>query len=248
MRRQYEWDWIRPVLWMLLFIWIVLDFSLMEKLLSPWLIGKNTFLERIPLQVLAMQHIGIVALSSIPSIAVGVGCGMFGHLDAGRSFRPLMLSLASIGETFPTAAVLALAVPVLGYGWKPTLAALILYGILPILRNTMIGLENVSPEIIQAAAGMGMSRNQILFRVQLPLAVPVIVAGIRTSVIINVSAATIGATVGAGGLGAPIISGIRSFDPLLILQGAVPVALLAIALDSDFRLIERNFARHLEMS
>lgn len=248
MRRPYEWDWIRPVLWMLLFIWIVLDFSLMEKLLSPWLIGKNTFLERVPLHVLALQHVGIVALSSIPSLVIGLGCGLFGQLDAGRSFRPLMLNLASIGETFPTAAVLALAVPVLGYGWKPTLTALILYGILPILRNTTIGLESISLEIMQAAAGMGMSRSQILFRVQLPLAVPVILAGIRTSVIINVSAATIGATVGAGGLGAPIISGIRSFDPLLILQGAVPVALLAIALDSAFRVTERNFARHLELS
>jgi osmoprotectant transport system permease protein len=129
-------------------------------------------------------------------------------------------------------AVLALMVPVVGFGARPTIVALLVYGLLPVVRNTISGLEGVPAEVVQAARAMGMTKGQVLRRVELRLALPVIMAGVRTSVVINIGTATLGATIGAGGLGAPIIAGLIGQNPAYILEGAVVAGLLAVIADN----------------
>ena len=126
---------------------------------------------------------------------------------------PLSRSVAHIGQTFPPVAVLALAVPAVGFGVKPTMIALVLYGLLPIFENTITGLRQVSPTTLEAADGMGMSPSRRLVSVELPLALPVILAGVRVSTVINLGTATIGSTVAAKGLGEVIIAGLIRRTP-----------------------------------
>ena len=144
-------------------------------------------------------------------------------------------SIVAIGQTFPPVAVLAAAVPLIGFGETPALIALALYGLLPIVQQTIAGLESVPRAPREVAKGLGMSATQILARVDLPLALPVIIAGVRTSVIINIGTAAIASTVGAKTLGSPIIVRLSGFKAAFILQGAVLGGLLAIvtALPSD---------------
>jgi osmoprotectant transport system permease protein len=161
----------------------------------------------------------------------------------GRQFLPVAEKLAAVVQTFPPAAVLALSVPALGFGFSPTIAALFLYSVLPILRNTLGGLASVSTDAVDAARGMGMTPAQVLGKVELPLALPVILAGVRTAVIVNVGTATIGATIGAGGLGAPIISGLVNQNPAFLAEGTIIVGLLALTIDAAFAAVEGSLPR-----
>jgi osmoprotectant transport system permease protein len=189
------------------------------------------------------EHLLLVGISSILAIIVGAGAGIAVTRPRGRQFLPIAEKLAAVVQTFPPAAVLALSVPALGFGFRPTIAALFLYSILPILRNTLGGIAALSPDIVDAARGMGMTPMQVLGRVELPLAMPVILAGIRTSVIVNVGTATIGATIGAGGLGAPIISGLVNQNPAFLLEGTIIVGLLALTIDAGFAALEKMARR-----
>lgn len=162
----------------------------------------------------------------------------------GSAFRPLVETIAAIGQTFPPVAVLAMAVPVLGFGWLPALIALALYGILPVLQGTLAGLGSIPPGVSGVAEGMGMTGWQRLYKVELPLAAPVILAGIRTSVIVNIGTATIASTVGASTLGTPIIIGLSGFNTAYIVQGALLVALAAIIVDRAFERLTRWISRH----
>jgi osmoprotectant transport system permease protein len=189
---------------------------------------------RAALAFLVGEHLGLVAVSSLLAALVGISAGILATRPGWGSFAELAERLAAAGQTFPPAAALALAVPSLGFGFPPTIVALFLYGILPIVRNTMSGLAGVGPDVLEAARGMGMGRTRILFRIELPLAAPLILAGLRTSVIVNIGTATIGATIGAGGLGAPIISGLVTQNPSYLAEGAMAVALLALAVDALF--------------
>ncbi|EBV4481298.1 ABC transporter permease, partial [Salmonella enterica subsp. enterica serovar Typhimurium] len=159
-------------------------------------------------------------------------------------FRPLVETIAAVGQTFPPVAVLAIAVPVMGFGQQPAIIALILYGVLPILQATLAGLGAVPASVMSVASGMGMSRRQQLYQVELPLAAPVILAGIRTSVIINIGTATIASTVGASTLGTPIIIGLSGFNTAYVIQGALLVALAAIIIDRLFERLTRVLTRH----
>lgn len=163
---------------------------------------------------------------------------------AGSAFRPLVETIAAIGQTFPPVAVLAMAVPVLGFGWLPALIALALYGILPVLQGTLAGLGSIPSGVSDVAEGMGMTGWQRLCKVELPLAAPVILAGIRTSVIVNIGTATIASTVGANTLGTPIIIGLSGFNTAYIVQGALLVALAAIIVDRAFERLARWLSRH----
>jgi osmoprotectant transport system permease protein len=189
------------------------------------------------------EHLLMVGISSLVAILVGVGAGIAVTRPRGRQFLPIAEKLAAVVQTFPPAAVLALSVPALGFGFRPTIAALFLYSVLPILRNTLGGLSAVSVDVIDAAKGMGMTPLQVLGRVELPLAMPIILAGIRTSVIVNVGTATIGATIGAGGLGAPIISGLVNQNPAFLAEGTIIVGLLALTIDAGFAAMERVLRR-----
>lgn len=192
---------------------------------------------------LVVAHAGLVAMSSAISIIVGVAAGIFVTRPAGREFRSLVESLVAIGQTFPPVAVLAVAVPLMGFGEAPALIALALYGLLPIVQQTIAGLELVPRGAREVADGLGMSRLQRLVRIDLPLALPVIIAGVRTSVVINIGTAAIASTVGAKTLGSPIIVGLSGFNLAYVLQGAILVALLAIVADLCFERLRRHSER-----
>lgn len=197
---------------------------------------------RASLIVLVMEHLGLVAISSSLTILIGVPLGIWVTRPDGRNFLPLVTDLTSFGQTFPPVAVLALAVPMLGFGLPPTIAALFLYGLLPVVRNTIAGLSAVPPGSLETAYGMGMSRWQALFRVEIPLSARIILAGVRTSVVINIGTAMIGAVIGAGGLGSPIIAGLVQDNLAFILEGAIPAAMLAVLADQLLANIEGGFA------
>lgn len=193
---------------------------------------------------LALAHAWLVILSSVVAIVIGVGAGIAVTRPSGKEFRPLVETIAAIGQTFPPVAVLAIAVPVMGFGQVPAIVALILYGVLPILQGTLAGIASVPGSVLSVAEGMGMSAWQRLGKVELPLAAPVIVAGIRTSVIINIGTATIASTVGANTLGTPIIIGLSGFNTAYIIQGALLVALAAIVVDRLFERLAVYLSRH----
>ncbi|MCP1325621.1 ABC transporter permease, partial [Halomonas sp. 707D4] len=176
------------------------------------------------------------------TVCLGLFAGIAVTRRYGRDFLPLAGQLASIGQTFPPVAVLALAVPALGFGTPAIIVALMLYGLLPILRNTLAGLDGVDPALKEAATAMGMTPRQRLWRVELPLAAPVILAGVRTSITINIATAALGATVGASNLGDPIIAGIINANMAYVIQGALLIALLALTVDSLFDLLEQRLS------
>jgi osmoprotectant transport system permease protein len=190
--------------------------------------SQDTFL------ALTAAHLELVALSGAAAIVIGVGAGIFATRPSGLEFRPLVERTVAICQTFPPVAVLAVAAPLLGFGAMPALIALALYGLLPILQSTIAGIESVPDSAREAAQGLGMSAARILRRIELPLAMPVIIAGIRTSVIINIGTAALASTVGAKSLGTPIIIGLAGFNTAYIIQGAVVVGLLAIVVDLGF--------------
>ncbi|MGI2335577.1 MAG: ABC transporter permease [Dehalogenimonas sp.] len=190
---------------------------------------------------LTFEHLRLVGLSSGLTILIGLPLGIWVTRRSGISFQPIVNNLVSIGQTFPPVAVLALAVPVLGFGLKPTVLALFLYGLLPVVRNTIAGIQAVPFASIDAAWGLGMSRRQTLLRVEIPLAARVILTGVRISVIINIGTAMIGAVIGAGGLGMPVVAGLAQDNVAYILQGVIPAAFLAIIVDRILVGIERFF-------
>ncbi|QWA12668.1 ABC transporter permease [Sodalis ligni] len=183
---------------------------------------------------LAWAHLQLVLISSVIAVLIGVGAGIGVTRPAGIEFRSLVETVVAVGQTFPPVAVLAVAVPVMGFSEQPAIIALVLYGLLPIVQGTITGIESVPDSIRETATGAGMTRRQILTRVELPLAAPVIITGIRTSVIINIGTAAIASTVGAKTLGTPIIIGLSGFNTAYVLQGAILVALLAIISDMLF--------------
>lgn len=191
---------------------------------------------------LALSHAGLVAIASLVVVVVGVGVGIFVTRPAGRDFAGPVDTLTAVGQTFPPTAVLALAVPAIGYGGAPTVIALIIYGLLPVVSATIAGLGSVPVATLQAADGLGLSPGGRLAKVELPLAAPVILAGVRTSVILNIGTATIGSTVGALTLGSPIIEGLSGSNPAYVIQGAILVGLFAVATDLWFDELERALA------
>lgn len=184
------------------------------------------------------EHLALVLISEIAAILVALPLGIIA-VRFGRT-KGAILSLGNVAQTVPTLAVIALAFPIFGLGFRSAVVALFVYALLPILTNTITGLEKVDESTIEAATGMGMTKNEVLRKIRLPLAIPVIFAGIRTSVVINVGTAYLAFFIGGGGLGVWVISGIDLFNTPQILAGAIPGALLAITLDSLFALVERR--------
>ena len=195
------------------------------------------------LLALALAHLGTVCLAAAASTVVAVGLGILVTRPSGREFLPLSRTLVNIGQTFPPVAVLAVTVPLVGFGEKPTLIALFAYGLLPIFENTIVALQTTPPAVLEAASGMGMSGGQRLLRVELPLAMPLILEGIRLSLVINVGTATIGSTVAAKGLGEVIIAGLLSNNTAFILQGGLVTGLMAVLLYDAMVAFERRVFR-----
>lgn len=229
-----------PVVALLAYLVVAATPSIWERTLGFLFPGETRVLypDATPLE-LVWQHIQLVGLSSTLSLVFGVALGIFITRPSGADYFDVISDLTNLGQTFPPVAVFTLAVPLLGFGLKPTILALTLYGVLPVLRNTVAGLKGVRGDILESADGMGMHPRQRLVRVELPLAAPLIMAGVRVSVIVNVATATIGAVANAGGLGAPIINGLVNLDPAITMEGAVLVAGLALILDGFLVAVER---------
>lgn len=225
------------------FVVLIANIGWWETALRFFFPGESQVIHpRASLLVLVGEHLRLVIISSSLTILVAVPLGIWVTRPSGRNFLSIVTDLTSFGQTFPPIAVLALAVPMLGFGLLPTVVALFLYGLLPVVRNTIAGMGAVPGDILDAAHGMGMGRMQALFRVEIPLAARVIMAGVRISVIINIGTAMIGAVIGAGGLGSPIIAGLVQDNLAYIIEGAVPAAILAILTDQLLANVEGVFA------
>ncbi|CAK7257841.1 MULTISPECIES: ABC transporter permease [unclassified Shinella] len=218
--------------------------ALFEPLLKP-LVQANApaVYNQGSLLSLTLSHLATVFAATLAATVVAVGLAILVTRPIGAEFLPLSRSLVNIGQTFPPVAVLALAVPAVGFGEKPTLIALFLYGLLPIFENAMTGLSTLPPAVTEAARGTGMTAWQRLTRVELPLALPVILAGIRLSVVISLATATIGSTVAAKTLGEVIIAGLQSNNLAFVLQGGLVVAVLAVLIYDGFSALERVLSR-----
>jgi len=172
-------------------------------------------------------------LACLVAIPLGIVASRWPRLAA------VALGGAGVMQTIPSIALLAFMLPLFGIGAKPAIVALFLYGLLPILRNTVTGLRGVDQRLIEVGLGLGMTPGQLLRQVELPLAAPVILAGVRTSTVINIGTATLAAFIGAGGLGDPIVTGLTVSDANLILSGALPAAALALVVDGVLAGVER---------
>jgi len=194
---------------------------------------------------LARQHIWLTAVSGGLAIAFAIPLGILLSRPAMNRYAESVMQVLNVGTTIPTLAVLALSMSLLGIGMLPAIFGLFVATLLPITRNTYAGLKGVSPALLEAAAGLGMSPVQRLFRVELPNALYVIFAGMRTALTINVGTVPLAFLIGAGGLGELIFTGIDLYDPLMMLAGAIPTAALAIGVDAAvaslaFLMVPRN--------
>jgi osmoprotectant transport system permease protein len=188
-----------------------------------------------------LDHLTLVVIAMALAIAIAVPLGML--IVEHRHLRTVALAVASVFQTIPSLALFGFLIPIPfigGIGRRTAIVALVLYALLPILRNTYVGLSGVDPAILEAAEAMGMTTTQILLRVRLPLALSIILAGIRTSTVITIGVATIAAAIGAGGLGTFIFRGVAMVSDAVILAGAIPAALLAVFADLLLGQLERR--------
>lgn len=183
------------------------------------------------------EHLELSALALILGILVAVPLGLL--LERRRGIAESIIRLTGISQTIPSIALLAFMIPFLGVGWAPALVALWIYSIFPIVRSTYSGVRDAGPQAVEAARALGMTEGQILRLVRFPLAIPFILAGVRTAGVLTVGTATLAAFIGAGGLGVPIVSGLQLADSSMILSGALPAAALALVVDGILGLVER---------
>jgi len=196
---------------------------------------------RVEILAATREHLTLVLISMAIAVAIGVPLGL--ALVTHPRWRAVALAVASIFQTIPSLALFGFLIPLPflgGIGTRTAIVALVLYALLPILRNTYVGLTGLDPAILEAAEAMGMTEEQILFRVRLPLATSFILAGIRTATVITIGVATIAAAIGAGGLGTFIFRGVAMVSDAVILAGAIPAALLALLADFLLGVLERR--------
>jgi osmoprotectant transport system permease protein len=185
-----------------------------------------------------LEHVELTALAVAVAVVIGVPLGAY--LTRERFLAGPVLGAISLIQTVPSVALLGLLIPLFGIGEKPALLALFCYALLPIVRNTYAGLDSVDPAAIEAARGMGLREGQIVRKIALPQAMPVVLGGIRTATVISVGVATLAALIGAGGLGKFIFRGIAMVDMKTVLLGAIPAALLALVLDLGLAVLEKR--------
>jgi osmoprotectant transport system permease protein len=213
---------------------IAVDFLMQKKLIKDKEYGSRTVLRDILEKTWVHLTLTLLALCCAILVAVPLGLVIYRYPVASNT----LLYFTGILQTIPSIALLALMIPIMGIGMLPAVIALFLYALLPILRNTVMGLANVDPVLKQVATGIGLNSWNKLRLVELPLAMPMILAGIRTAAVINIGTATLAAFIGAGGLGEFIVTGLALNNTTLILQGAIPSALLAILMELVFEGIE----------
>ena len=218
----------------------------LTPILSPLTkFGASPIYTQNSLPSLALSHLELIVVSIGASGILAVLGGIFVTRPVGADFLPLSRAIANAGQTFPPVAVLALAISTTGFGAVPTLIALFLYALLPIFENTVAGLQQVPASVLDAADGMGMNSWQRLFRVELPLALPLIIEGLKIATVINIGTATIGSTVAAKGLGEVIIAGLINDNTAFILQGGLIVGLMAVLIYDGMEVIEHSVTRKI---
>lgn len=185
-----------------------------------------------------IEHMYLSFVAVAVGIAIALPLGIL--ITRYRRYAESIIGVTAVFQTIPSLALFGFLVPILGIGSPTALIALIIYALLPILRNTYAGIAGVDGSTIEAGRGMGMTRTQILRQIELPLALPFIMAGIRTATVLTVGIATLATFVGAGGLGDIIYRGLQSYNNSLVLAGALPVALLAIGFDQVLKWIEKR--------
>jgi len=189
---------------------------------------------------LVWQHLVLVTVSTVVSVLIGVPLGI--AVTRRPSLSGAVLGAANVLQTIPSLALFGLLIPlpfIGGVGARTAIVALVVYALLPIIRNTVTGIRGIEPAVREAALGMGMTDGELLRLVELPLATPVIMAGVRVAAVVGVGVATIAAAIGAGGLGVYIFRGVATVNDTLILAGALPAAMLALGLDAALGLVER---------
>jgi osmoprotectant transport system permease protein len=177
------------------------------------------------------QHLKLAAVSTVAVVVIAVSLGILLTRPRARRLSPFVLALANIGQAVPSIGLIVILALVWDIGFLPAVVALVAYSVVPVLRNTMVGLEQVDQNLIEAGRGMGMTKTAVLLRIELPLAVPVILAGVRTALIINVGTATLATFTGAGGLGDLINNGLRLGRETVVFTGGALTALLALFID-----------------
>lgn len=185
-----------------------------------------------------VQHISLAGTAVLLACLVGIPVGFL--ITNNKRVSKIVVNIANVIQTIPSLALFAFAMPLFGIGAKPAIFALFLYALLPIIKNTLIGINNVDPAIIEAAKGMGMSLTQITFKVEIPLAIAVIMGGVRIATVTGIGIATIAALIGAGGLGTFIYQGISMLDYDMIFTGAIASALLALLVDFILGIVENK--------
>jgi osmoprotectant transport system permease protein len=199
----------------------------------------NTFIERKEdIWIAFQEHVLLSGIAMLIAIIIAVPLGIW--LSKHKKIAEMMIGVAAIIQTIPSLALLGFMLPIFGIGKVPAIIALTLYALLPILRNTYTGILGVDPALVEAGKGMGMTSRQILFMVELPLTLPIIMAGIRTATVLTIGVAALATFIGGGGLGDLIDRGLRVADKNLILTGAIPAAILAILFDLALRKLEEK--------
>ena len=198
-------------------------------------VREETWVDRLARNT--VDHLILVVISLAAAIAVALPLGALAARSAVAG--TVILGLVGIIQTVPSLALFVFMIPLLGIGGPPAIMALFLYSLMPIVRNTHAGLTDIGTDILESARAMGLPPASVLWRVELPIAGPTVMAGIKTSAVINVGTATLGGLIGAGGYGQAIFTGIRLDDIGMILEGAVPAALLALAVQGAFDMAER---------
>lgn len=192
---------------------------------------------------LLMQHIGITLIAVSIITVIGLSTGIL--MTTNERLASIVLMVTNFLYTIPSIALFGLLVTITGIGNKSAITALVIYGLLPMIRNTYVGIKEVDPEIIESAIGMGTTKKQLLFRIQLPLALPIILTGFRTMVIMTIALGGIASFIGAGGLGVAIYRGISSFNPEMIIAGSLLVASLAIIVDLILQKVENSLRKRI---
>lgn len=207
----------------------------LQEVLSLYISRADWFLG------LLIEHIALSATAIAIAGVLGLLLGVF--ISEHRKLAPIVISICNVFYTVPSIALLGLLIPVFGVGNNNALVALIVYALMPMVRNTYVGLTDIDPDVIEAARGMGSTQIQTLIHVRLPMATSVILAGLRSMVVMTISVAGIAAFVGAGGLGVAIYRGITIFNPAMTFAGGLLIALLALAADLLLGLIEKRYKK-----
>jgi osmoprotectant transport system permease protein len=229
--------------WRALVIQLVAIFVILVALvtwlqLAPLTATELTTLAPAALWGYTLQHLQLTLLAAVIVLAIAVPLGVLLTRNRFRLLNGPVLALANIGQAAPSIGLLVLLAFWLGFGFWPAVIALVLYGVLPVLRNTMVGLQHVDQRLVEAGRGMGMTATAVLFKVELPLAVPIMLAGIRTALVLLVGTAALAAFVNGGGLGILITTGVQLNLPTVLITGSLLVALLALLVDWAGRVVE----------